>query len=181
MHRLLLALSFIHSKNVIHRDLKPSNILLDDDGNPYISDFDHSFDPSLSANTVATHTHGATRVFGNSYLAPELLRGMPASMASDVFALGKILQETCTAWVHTVKGTAYPQGLPEDVARIFADMQDGDASSRPDALSLVSAFGLSTTLFGARHMAYGYQEATEKKESTSGWRACRMLLCLLFV
>ena len=32
-------LDYMHNRGVIHRDLKPSNILLDEDGNAYLSDF----------------------------------------------------------------------------------------------------------------------------------------------
>ena len=30
MNKILTAINYIHSKNVIHRDLKPSNIFLDE-------------------------------------------------------------------------------------------------------------------------------------------------------
>ena len=33
------ALSVAHRHGVIHRDIKPANILLDEDGNSYLSDF----------------------------------------------------------------------------------------------------------------------------------------------
>lgn len=36
---IIIALEFIHAKNIIYRDLKPENILIDIDGHIKISDF----------------------------------------------------------------------------------------------------------------------------------------------
>jgi serine/threonine protein kinase len=35
----LLALNYIHSKNIIHRDIKPENLILDDQGFVRVTDF----------------------------------------------------------------------------------------------------------------------------------------------
>ena len=39
IHKLLCALNFIHSANVVHRDIKPANILIDDNCNLRLCDF----------------------------------------------------------------------------------------------------------------------------------------------
>ena len=85
-------------------------------------------------------------------------------MASDVFALGKILHELCEAW----QLAARCDKLPEDVGPILARMQHEQAAERPDATSLLGAFGLSNTLFGAQGVQYEADEAGRKQQSGFG-------------
>ena len=37
--QIVLALGFLHSKNIAHRDLKPENVLIETDGSIALSDF----------------------------------------------------------------------------------------------------------------------------------------------
>ncbi|MGH8030140.1 MAG: serine/threonine-protein kinase, partial [Arenimonas sp.] len=85
---LCAGLAAAHDKGVIHRDLKPANVMIDGQGRARIADFGiaalaGSVDASAFAGTPA-------------YIAPELLRGEPATVRSDLFALGLVLYETCT-------------------------------------------------------------------------------------
>ncbi|MFI6284466.1 protein kinase [Streptomyces sp. NPDC051018] len=78
------ALAAIHSAGVIHRDLKPGNVLLSPEG-PRIIDFGiaHAPDMSLTATGALMGTLG--------YMAPEVLSGMRATTASDIFAWGAVV------------------------------------------------------------------------------------------
>ena len=79
---LLRVLGFLHARDVLHRDLRPDNILLSSTGGnplPVLIDF------GLSGNHSPTGTV--------AYAAPELLRGEPASTATDLYALGATLLE----------------------------------------------------------------------------------------
>ena len=68
------AIQHAHDRGVLHRDLKPSNILIDVQGNPYVSDFGLAkrvhVDPGLTPSGALVGTP--------SYMAPEQA-GSPAA------------------------------------------------------------------------------------------------------
>jgi serine/threonine-protein kinase len=92
------AVEHAHTHGILHRDLKPSNILLDEDDRPLVTDFGLAklldSEPGVSAPGRLTAT-GAI-VGTPSYMAPEQTEGKPATVASDVYALGAILYEMLT-------------------------------------------------------------------------------------
>jgi serine/threonine protein kinase len=87
--RLGSALDAIHERGLVHRDIKSSNILLADaDGAPVLSDFGVA---KGAGYTVLTRT--GLMVGTLDYLAPELIRGEPATSASDVYAFACLVYE----------------------------------------------------------------------------------------
>ncbi len=88
------AVEHLHRQGIVHRDLKPSNILLDADGQPYVSDFGLAkiFDAGAEATTTGV-------IAGTPcYMAPEQAMGRRAKIgpATDVYSLGAILYELLT-------------------------------------------------------------------------------------
>ena len=83
-------LQYIHSKGVIHRDLKPSNILLDENGNAYLSDFGLARlnDATVNMSDDTLHVVGSP-----AYIAPEVIEGQVANHLSDIYSLAVILYE----------------------------------------------------------------------------------------
>jgi hypothetical protein len=73
-----------HSAEIIHRDLKPSNILVDTTGKPKVIDFG-------IARSCDTNTHTISGTL--DYMSPEQRQGRQLTAASDVYALGLILQK----------------------------------------------------------------------------------------
>ncbi len=82
------AVSRCHQVGVVHRDVKPENILLDERGEPRLSDFGCARDLLGDRLTKTGATVGTAL-----YMSPEQLRGEPADERADVYALGALLYE----------------------------------------------------------------------------------------
>jgi eukaryotic-like serine/threonine-protein kinase len=83
------ALGAAHDEGLVHRDVSPGNILLDGDGRARLTDFGIAHrDGDETAATGTGMLVGTLR-----YIAPEQLRGEPATPASDLFALGAVTYE----------------------------------------------------------------------------------------
>lgn len=94
LKKITEAVAYLHENQIIHRDLKPSNILLDEEGNPYVSDFglakimDYEGDPTQTGSILGTP----------SYMPPEQASGQLnlISEQSDLYSLGAILYSLLT-------------------------------------------------------------------------------------
>ncbi|CAF4768421.1 unnamed protein product [Rotaria socialis] len=83
--QLVLAVEYIHSKNIVHRDLKTENLLLDGHGNIKVADFGF-------ANTFTPNKKLQTFCGSPPYAAPELYQCIEYSPEKvDVWALGVLL------------------------------------------------------------------------------------------
>ena len=85
------ALSFAHENGVVHRDVKPSNVLLDEQGNAFLSDF--SFARSRDASQNLT---GSSLVGTPAYMSPEQCRGEPIDHRSDQYSFAVMLFQIAT-------------------------------------------------------------------------------------
>jgi len=89
MAKVAHAVEYAHSRGVLHRDLKPGNILLNDRGEPLVSDF--GLAKLLDCNNDLTRS---LTTFGTAgFIAPEQANGAAADFtpAADVYSLGAVL------------------------------------------------------------------------------------------
>ncbi|MBP9085764.1 MAG: serine/threonine protein kinase [Kofleriaceae bacterium] len=172
-----LAVEFAHQRGVVHRDLKPSNIMLGDFGEVYVLDWGiarllDGADPLATtvdlewgqsdveaARAVAagqaqappTQLTATGALVGTpGFIAPEQLEGIPASTASDAYALGCILFELLAgeslhplgtaALTHTLVGDdrdpsvrAPAHEIAPELASLCVAMTDPEPSARPSA------------------------------------------------
>jgi serine/threonine protein kinase/tetratricopeptide (TPR) repeat protein len=94
--RLADGLAHAHERGILHRDLKPANILLTDEGQPMLLDFNLSADTKLHSSASAVLVGGTL-----PYMAPEQLKAFqggtePVDDRSDLYSLGIILYELLT-------------------------------------------------------------------------------------
>lgn len=94
------ALHYIHRQNVVHCDIKTENILIGEEEieakrtRMVVKLLDFGLARSLVASRASTSLSGTPH-----YVAPERIRGEPASPASDVYGVGILLYELLTGQV----------------------------------------------------------------------------------
>ena len=89
MAKVARAIAYAHGKGILHRDLQPGNILLDENGEPMVSDF--GLAKWLDQNSDLTRTLQTLGTPG--YIAPEQAECPAADLtcAADIYSLGAIL------------------------------------------------------------------------------------------
>lgn len=109
---ILAGLAAAHRAGVVHADLKPSNVLIETarGGRERIKLIDFGSSPA-GIDTPADTVCGTPQ-----YMAPELGLGLPASEATDIYAVGVILFELVTGRV-PFRGTTADDTIAMHVSR----------------------------------------------------------------
>jgi hypothetical protein len=160
--QLCAGLAAAHDKGLLHRDLKPANVMIDGRGQARITDFGlalrlvDDLAPARSGQAVWAGQDVAGVAGTLAYMAPERFAGKPATVQSDLYALGLILYETYTGkpafkasslleWrqVHSDSTPTSPSALAADVEpaveRAILRCLEKDPTRRPASAGQVAA------------------------------------------
>ncbi|MEQ8677878.1 MAG: protein kinase [Aggregatilineales bacterium] len=86
------ALAVAHRQGVIHRDLKLDNMILDENGNAYLTDFGIAKDLGHNLNITQQDA-----ILGSpAYLSPEQIKGEDLTPQTDIYAMGITLYQMLT-------------------------------------------------------------------------------------
>ena len=86
IHKLSMAIYYLHSYGIIHRDLKPENILMTDDSKTAdIRLLDFGLSKIVGSNQKCTESYGTL-----CFVAPEVLKNEPYDKSVDLWSIGII-------------------------------------------------------------------------------------------
>ncbi|MDZ4672173.1 MAG: protein kinase [Phototrophicales bacterium] len=116
--QMLQALSYLHRRGVIHRDLKPANVLVTSEGVVKVLDF------GLALESYSSSTNAGEMAAGTlTYMSPELFNDIPATIASDLYAVGVM---ACELFL----------GRPPYVVKTMAQLLNAILNQSPDLSGL---------------------------------------------
>lgn len=136
------ALDMAHARGVVHRDIKPSNIMMVAGRGGVLTDFG-------IAKLLAQATASTSGVIGTpNYMAPEVLKGHPATSAADIYGFGVMLYQILTgrlpfegdtpnavAYQHANEPPPDPRGInpevPKQTASLLFQMLAKNPRERP--------------------------------------------------
>src|ERR1051326_5790574 len=105
MAKVARTVHYAHEHRILHRDIKPGNILLDNKGEPHLTDF--GLARLVESESSVTRT---LEVLGTpSYMAPEQAVGNNGAISSttDVYGLGAVFYQLLTGHPPFAGGTTY--------------------------------------------------------------------------
>jgi hypothetical protein len=157
MAQLVRGLAALHGAGKLHRDIKPANVLIAEGGRLRLLDFGLVTDMDAEG-----HARGE-RVGTPRYMSPEQAHGVPATVASDWYAVGVMLYEVLVGrhpfadeprWAERDGRSTPPDALPlvlgarRDLAELAMRLLSREPERRPGAVEIIAGLGLGPA--GAR-------------------------------
>jgi serine/threonine protein kinase/ABC-type glycerol-3-phosphate transport system substrate-binding protein len=164
LDQIASALAAAHRQGVVHRDVKPGNILLDEEGNAYLTDFGVALDAGSPERSSGTMMRGTP-----AYLSPEQIRLDPASPRSDIYALGIVVYEMLTG-KHPFPETSLTALLDRHVRDALPSVRDVRPELPRGADEVIAR---ATAKDPSQRFADVVEVASELRAALEGTRAAR--------
>ncbi|WP_228002780.1 serine/threonine-protein kinase [Nocardia australiensis] len=145
------ALETAHRAGILHRDVKPANILLTEYDEPELTDF------GIARTQTGFRTTSGIITGSPAFVAPEVLRGAPSTVVSDVYSLGATLFCALTGHVayerregeqvlaQFLRVSTQPvpdlaeRDVPEEVCAVIEHAMATEPADRPDSAAALGA------------------------------------------
>jgi serine/threonine protein kinase/tetratricopeptide (TPR) repeat protein len=151
IHCLLMicdALEYAHRTGIVHRDLKTANVLIDQNGDCYLTDF------GISAALAGKHRHSEPRGGGSlPSMSPQQLANEPAAVSDDIYSFGSLCYELLSGQPlfhpgvtaerirveqpKTLLSDGANQQIPDMLRKLVMAMLNKDAERRPAGVRAV--------------------------------------------
>lgn len=105
-----------HERGIVHRDIKPANVLLSDDGQPMLLDFNLSAGTSLAGSQIDPLIGGTPPYMAPEHLEALLHRTRHDDARSDIYSLGVVLHELLTGRLPFPIAEGDDHSLPDIIA-----------------------------------------------------------------
>jgi serine/threonine protein kinase len=185
--KLAGALATAHAAGVLHRDVKPENVLLSAYGEPQLADF------GVARLQGGTRTASGTITGSLAQAAPEVLSGVSATEASDVWSLSSTiatlmagvspfhrdgdqsLHPLVTRILTAEPTDLRPMGVPPEICEVLEAGMTKDSWKRPSTAIVFGealqnaqrSLGMQPTPMAAPHAAEAHQAEAEALEPAS--------------
>ena len=154
LFKIMLIFDLIHYNKYIYRDLKPNNLIIDEDNNVFLIDFDRM----IKLNSFEENEK-FTNDFASKFSAPELSSGSFSNKV-DIYSLGMIIHFIISNQNMSEKSKYYAK-----LHNLYKKCIDNDESKRPNINALISEFYIDffPMITGIKKMKDTYKDLFESK------------------
>jgi len=154
LERMLSAVGYLHSNNIVHGNIKPENIYI----NPDIHNV-KLLDYSLAINK-ANEITSKYRIVNDNYSAPEVNSNIRVLPNTDIYSVGKLAIDLIGG---DIKTNGMPIGVDPRVREFIRKLVDADANVRSN-----DAYELWDEVIAMRDQVYGKERFLKLEKKYKG-------------